>query len=271
MAAEGEVSKGYRERPQTLNEISSEMWDLKRQREPRRLWQEGKEFGGQRNKEREHKGKTRGSEELFKFLNFKQYCVIEWFNFKTREATIILKETHNKRLWECGWTVEVLRVLGAVVPPPFQATYNVSCPSKKWTALKTKTQALVMWIFTSPLLFLGSDPNQTPQVPNILTRKDMVTFKHDYEEQNSLFPQNKYEQKASMYLLWKAVCSALPYLSLVILIWSVFVFLKGKSVWEAGLVTRSHSSIFLLNAKMICRYPGVSGKSYSTWDKAINS
>ena len=81
------------------------------------------------------------------------------------------------------------------------------------------------------MLFLGSDPNQTPQVPNILTREDMATSKHDWGGgEISLFSLNKYEQRASMYLLWKAVLSALPYLSLVTLIWSVFVFLRGESV-----------------------------------------
>lgn len=77
MAAEGEMSKEYRERPKTLNEISSEMWDLKRQLEQRKLWQEWKEFEGQRNKEREPESNTRGIKELLKFLNFKQYHVIE--------------------------------------------------------------------------------------------------------------------------------------------------------------------------------------------------
>lgn len=153
-----------------------------------------------------------------------------------------------------------------------QTAGSVSGPSKKQTKLKTKTQAPVMWIFTSPLLFLGSDPNQTPQVPNILTRKDMATFKHDWGGGDiSLLSLNEYEQRASVYLLWKAVHSALSYLSLVTLIWSVFVFLSGESIWEAGLVTWSHSPIFLLNAKMTRRHPGVSGESFSTWDKAINS
>lgn len=59
----------------------------------------------------------------------------------------------------------------------------------------------------------------------------MATFKHDWGGGDiSLLSLNEYEQRASVYLLWKAVHSALSYLSFVTLIWSVFVFLSEESI-----------------------------------------
>lgn len=195
MAAEGEASTEYRERPETLNEISSEMWDLKRQLEQRRLWQELKEFGGSKGdgeNVRRHQGKAR--RHFSNFWDFQPYHVIEWFNFKKRKATIILKETRNKRLWECGRTPWKRWECGG------RASHRPALPGHLATPPahprrerdSEQRRGLQSWECVPPRCSAGSDPNQTPRVPNILTRRDRVTFKHNYKGKDG-FPQNEYE------------------------------------------------------------------------------
>lgn len=58
MAAKGEMSKEYRERVEILNEISSEMWDSKRQLSKEGLLTGMREFEGQSTKGGKYRGKV---------------------------------------------------------------------------------------------------------------------------------------------------------------------------------------------------------------------
>lgn len=128
--------------------------------------------------------------------------------------------------------------------------------------LESMLLAMRTRISTSLLLFLGSDPSQTPQTPNRLTRKKLQ------------FSPKKVNQSAQICLVQKAVGWVLPHFLkksvILYLLGSIVLFLKNyERSWYSDLKSVFHLPFECQNDTQIPW--GKVGNPIPHGDRVINS